>query len=115
MSPDVTKRPMAPAIVYSQKSVARRNGEKPPPAEPPAKLDDSGDQQKLAILRELKAKLLENSENVGGRFAEEARNIHFGDAEQRPIHGEASIEDARQLDEDGISFGILPQLPEDKN
>lgn len=102
---------MAPAIVSSQKSVARRNVDTPLPE----KLDDSSAQQKFAILRELKAKLLENSEDVGGRFAEEARNIHFGDAEQRPIHGEASIEDARQLDEDGIPFGVLPQLPEEKN
>lgn len=106
---------MAPAIVSSQKSVARRNAEKPLLAELPKKSDESGAQQKLALLRELKSKLLKNSEDVGGRFAEEARNIHFGDAEQRPIHGEASIEDAVQLDEDGISFGILPQLPEDKN
>lgn len=115
MSSDIAKRPMAPAIVSSHKPVARQKVDTQLLADRPETLVESGAQQKLAVLRELKAKLLENSEDVGGRFAEEARNIHFGDAEQRPIHGEASIEDARQLDEDGIPFGVLPQLPEDKN
>lgn len=69
----------------------------------------------IAEMRKLKKKLLENSENVGPRFAEEARKIHFGDAPVRAVHGEATLGDAHQLAEDGVPFGMVPKLPEDHN
>jgi hypothetical protein len=53
--------------------------------------------------------MTEDSEDVGSRFTEEARKMHFGDIEQRPIYGRASLEEARELIEDGV--GILPIPP----
>jgi hypothetical protein len=53
----------------------------------------------------------ENSEYVGERFANEARAMHYGDAEERQIYGEATIDDARELVEEGIPVAPIPSLP----
>lgn len=66
-------------------------------------------------VRELKAKLTENSENVGKGFAEEARKIHYGEAPARAVHGEATPDDARALVEEGIEILALPTLPDEFN
>ena len=71
--------------------------------------------QAMAQLRELSRKMRENAENVGDRFAEEARKIHFGEVEARGIYGEATPEDARALVEDGVEFMPIPVFPEDSN
>jgi hypothetical protein len=69
----------------------------------------------LEQMRALRTKLLERSDYVGDKFAEEARRIHYNEAEHRGIHGEASAEDARELIDEGIDVFALPLLPEDKN
>jgi len=69
----------------------------------------------LEKLKEIKAALLDGSEDVGKRFAEEARRIHFGEAPARAVHGEATEEDARSLIEDGIDILPLPVLPGERN
>jgi hypothetical protein len=51
----------------------------------------------------------ENFENVGGRFAEEARQIHSGKAAERPIHGTATPEEKAELAEEGVPFVTLPK------
>jgi hypothetical protein len=66
-------------------------------------------------LRELREHLTKNSDNVGKRFPEEARKMHYGEIEHRSIYGEASPKDAKALHEEGIAFHPLPVLPEDKN
>lgn len=66
-------------------------------------------------LKEIKTALLDGSENVGKRFAEEARRIHFGEAPIRAVHGEATAEDARALVEEGIDILPLPILPGERN
>ena len=53
----------------------------------------------------------ETSEYVGERFANEARAMHYGDAEERQIYGEASLDDARELVEEGIPVAPIPSLP----
>lgn len=50
----------------------------------------------------------ENCDDVGRNFAEEARKIHYGEAEKRGIYGEASREESESLREDGIEFMELP-------
>ena len=50
-----------------------------------------------------------NFEDVGPRFAEEARNIHTGKAEERPIHGTATPQETKALAEDGIPVLTLPK------
>jgi hypothetical protein len=56
----------------------------------------------------MRKKVEDNSENVGTNFAAEARAIHDGDAPERSIYGEAKIEDAKALVEDGINVTPLP-------
>jgi hypothetical protein len=62
---------------------------------------------------ELVAKLREvvrNTENVGPRFPEEARKIHYEEAPARPIRGQASTEESAALEEEGIEFSSLPDF-----
>lgn len=56
----------------------------------------------------VRKKILETGEDVGNRFPEEARAIHYGDAEMRQIYGEASLEEANDLIEEGIEVAPLP-------
>jgi hypothetical protein len=69
----------------------------------------------IAALRELRAKITENADYVGNRFAEEARKIHYQEVEPRGIYGEASREEAEQLAEEGIEFAALPPVPDERN
>jgi hypothetical protein len=71
--------------------------------------------QAMAQLKALSEKMRENAENVGDRFADEARKIHFGEVEARGIYGEATPDEARGLIEDGVEFMPLPAFPADKN
>ena len=66
-------------------------------------------------VKKLRAHIVENSEYVGDRFAEEARKIHYEETEKRGIYGEATSEEARGLIEEGIDFAPIPMLPEDQN
>jgi len=68
-----------------------------------------------ARLRELRDHVLKNADNVGPRFPTEARAMHYGDIDSRPIYGEASTEEAKALIEEGIEITALPTLPEDRN
>ncbi|CAN5522272.1 DUF1178 family protein [soil metagenome] len=61
----------------------------------------------LTALRQVVA----NTENVGQRFADEARRIHYGEAEARSIRGQASAREAVDLLEEGIDVMPLPMLP----
>jgi hypothetical protein len=65
------------------------------------------------LLREYRRKVMSSSENVGDRFAEEARKIHFEEAEARGIYGEATRDEVAALLEDGIDFLPLPDVGED--
>jgi hypothetical protein len=56
----------------------------------------------------LRRHVLENAENVGPRFAEEARKIHYGETEERQIYGESTIKEAVELVEEGIDVAPLP-------
>ncbi len=60
----------------------------------------------IAKLREI----VRNTENVGRRFPEEARRIHYDEAPARAIRGQASPEEAQELREEGIEFASLPPL-----
>jgi hypothetical protein len=62
----------------------------------------------LVALAKAQAKLLEGSEHVGSRFASEARAMQDGDAPERPIHGQATVEEAKSLIEDGVPVMPLP-------
>lgn len=90
----VEKALMAPNIARS-----RRTG---PPLSPA---------QMRAALIELRRQVESNCDYVGERFAEEARKIHYGEADPHGIYGEATAEESRELSDEGISFGRVPWIP----
>jgi hypothetical protein len=68
-----------------------------------------------AKLKELRDHIVSSADNVGERFPNEARKMHYGDIEHRPIYGEASPDEARALIEEGVEVMPLPTLPDDRN
>ncbi len=66
-------------------------------------------------LKEAVATIKANSEDVGTRFPEEARKIHYGEADARGIIGQTTLDEAQELLEEGIEIAALPVLPEDVN
>jgi hypothetical protein len=69
----------------------------------------------MAEMKALSEKIRENADYVGDKFAEEARKIHFGETEARGIYGEATLDDAKSLAEDGVGFMPIPVFPDDRN
>lgn len=76
----------------------------------------NAEQQKMmSQIRELTKKMREGAEDVGEKFAEEARKIHYGETEARGIYGQATPVEAKDLADEGVEFIPLPTLPEDQN
>ncbi len=65
----------------------------------------------MAMMRAVKAHVERHFDNVGTGFAEEARKIHYGESDKRNIYGQATRDQARQLRDEGIEFGQLPDMP----
>lgn len=94
-----------------------------PPAEAPAPAESKApvammspqEREFRAKLKELRDHITKNAENVGGKFPEEARKMHYGEAEHRSIYGEASPKEAKELADEGIEFHTLPMLPDEQN
>lgn len=101
-SAQVTKSLMAPAV---------SQGKAAPDAAPPAKPLSVPQSPIEVALTRLRKEIEEKSEYVGMRFATEARAIHDGEAPERPIFGEAKLDEAKALIEDGIPVTPLPFLP----
>jgi hypothetical protein len=119
-SAKVERAIMAPQIV-SKKSreraapapVAATSTEVTAPASTPLMM---AQERELRVkLRELRDHIVKNADNVGERFPNEARKMHYGDIEHRPIYGEASPDEARSLIEEGVEVSPLPVLPDDRN
>jgi hypothetical protein len=95
-SSDLAKAPMSPAVPAKSNS---------------RELSSGGPEEVKAMLAAAAAvqkRLLEGSEGVGDRFADEARAIHLGESESRPIHGRATISEAQSLIEEGVPIAPLP-------
>lgn len=69
----------------------------------------------LDQLRKAVKTIRETSEDVGDRFPEEARKIHYGESEERGIIGQAKPDEVKALVEEGVGIAPLPDLPEEKN
>lgn len=69
----------------------------------------------MAMLRAMRKKVETEADYVGDRFAEEARKIHYKEADARGIYGQATSEEVASLVDEGIEFLPLPQLPEEAN
>ena len=109
-SAHVEKHLMAPGIPV------RGNRKSEPAAKPIlAATVDPRQQKVVQLMRELRKAVEENAEYVGDNFAEEARKIHYEEAEKRGIYGETTAQDAEELIEEGIEIHPLPILPEDCN
>ena len=67
------------------------------------------------MLRTMRKKVTSEADYVGDKFAEEARKIHFKEAEARGIYGEATRDEVAALLDDGVDFMPLPDLPEEHN
>ncbi len=70
-------------------------------------------EQIKAVLAELRQQVEKNCDYVGERFPEEARRIHYGETDPRGIYGEASLDQSRELAEEGIRFGRIPWVTAD--
>jgi hypothetical protein len=98
----VEKALMAPAVSQPKAPAVRESKPMPPNPEIAAKLE--------ALRRHVEA----NSDYVGMKFAAEARAMHLGEAPARAIHGEAKIDEARALLEEGVPVAPLPFLPRNR-
>ena len=122
-SAKVDKTIMAPQIATSKKR-AKTAGMAPieAPAPSPATAENTPvamispqEQEFRSKLKELREHLTKNSDNVGTKFPDEARKMHYGEIEHRSIYGEATPKDAKEMLDEGIEFHPLPILPEERN
>ena len=117
----IEKAIMAPRIVGRKgRERAESAVPAPVPAAPeaaagPTPLVMAQERELRAKLKELRDHIVKNADNVGERFPNEARKMHYGEIEHRPIYGEASPEEAKSLIEEGVEVSPLPVLPEDRN
>jgi hypothetical protein len=95
----IVRLPSAPRLNLS-------GAQEPAAATPPAPADETAAKQ--ARWMQVVRHVIANTEDVGERFADEARRIHYGDAEERPIRGRASAEEREALQEEGIEVHPLP-------
>jgi hypothetical protein len=72
-------------------------------------------QELVSLMRKVRAEVEAKAEYVGPNFAEEARKIHYDEAPNRGIYGEATKRDVVALLDEGIDIMPLPDLPEDRN
>jgi len=114
-STKIEKAIMAPRLAGTKKRGNRSAPVAPEAASTSTPLMMTQEQELRAKLRELRDHVVKNADNVGERFPNEARKMHYGDIEHRPIYGEASAEEAKSLIEEGVEVMPLPVLPEDRN
>ena len=123
-SAEVEKGLMAPALGRgTKKDVHVPIAETAPTIETPVPTENKTpvamispqEQEFRAKLKELRDQLTKNADNVGAKFPEEARKMHYGESEHRSIYGEATPQEAQELLEEGVELHPLPVLPEERN
>lgn len=103
----VSKAPMAPAVPAKGNTRA----EVLPPAAPKQLANTPMPPQvreALAALAKAQAEALKNSTWVGNKFADETRKMHYGERDEAPIHGQATLAEAKALIEEGVPVAPLP-------
>ena len=68
-----------------------------------------------SVLEKIREAVLKNSEDVGSQFASEARKIHYGEAKERGIRGQATADEVRELRDEGVAVVSLPGMAIDKS
>jgi hypothetical protein len=117
----VDKAIMAPRLVGARNGktpmeAAADNEATPSPApSAPVAMLSPQEQELRSKLKELRDHLIKNADDVGTKFPQEARKMHYGEIEHRSIYGVASPEEAKDLAEEGVPFHPLPVLPDERN
>ncbi len=111
MAPNVARKDRASEVVQLNEASAPVA---PTVPQPVALLDERATALREAI-RELHSKIVADSVDVGDKFPDEARKIHDGEAPARSIRGQATLDEARALLEEGIPLMPIPSLPEERN
>lgn len=109
-STEITRMPSAPRLNLGQAGASEPASAKKAPEQGGAHGGEAASipQQMQASYLQAVRHLMANSEDMGPRFAEEARRIHYGEAEQRPIRGQADAQERAALQEEGIEVVRLP-------
>ncbi|PNG27737.1 DUF1178 family protein [Methylocella silvestris] len=81
----------------------------------PVEIFSAADAKLREMVAAFRQRVLENSDDLGDKLAEEALKIHHGLAPDRPIHGQASYENVRLLIEEGVNILPLPRAPGEFN
>ena len=117
MAPRVSAAPENESVASPSPASAAPSPAAPQPAATPAPIAvmSPPELELRQKLKEIRDHIVKNANYVGSRFPEEARKIHYGETEHRSIYGEASPEEAKALNEEGIEFHPLPILPDDQN
>lgn len=104
---DVKKAIMSPNVSTSRRKEQTRDTQK--------KALSVMSEEAKKMAEAVKAEISKNCENVGEKFAEEARAMHYGEKESRGIYGQASAREASELVEEGVSVAPLPDtcVPDD--
>lgn len=103
-SKKVHKAPMAPMIAKT--GIAKTSDEASVPAEMESPQLAAAMEKAAEAFAELRKAVEKNYEDVGGKFPEEARRIHYGESQKRGIYGEATAKETKDLLDEGI--GVLP-------
>ena len=112
-SSKVEKAIMAPRLSGTRKRA--RKTDAPAAAAAPVAMLSPQEQELRSKLKELRDHITKNADNVGKKFPEEARKMHYGEIEHRSIYGEATLESAKEMIDEGIELHPLPVLPDEQN
>jgi len=101
-SQQVTKRLMTPGVPVRSNRAA-------------SALGDGKSKAARDAIRKLRRHVESNADYVGAAFPDEARRIYYKESEERGIYGEASLDEANSLRDEGIDILPLPPAPDEKN
>ncbi len=109
---NVSKAPMAPSVPAKSNTRADTPVSAPVTAEQSTPISNrempAEVQKAMEKLAEAQSKALKNSTFVGGDFAKQSREMHYGERDEAPIHGQASLKEAKALVDEGVPVAPLP-------
>ena len=111
----VKKAIMSPHLADTRRRTELAAAETSSPEAKPVTMISPQERELRQKLRDLREHVTKSADYVGRKFPEEARKMHYGEAERRSIYGEASPQQAKELDDEGVEFYPLPVLPDEQN
>ena len=112
---EIKKAPMAPNISTS-KQRSGKNEETHPINNAPVPVSTKVPKpehvaEAMEVLKKMRKHVEKNFDNVGEKFPEEVRKMHYGESDHRNVYGDASPEEAQELKDEGIEVSQMPWLP----